>query len=105
MPALVPESPAARSIEKDKFGHEKPQKVHSEALGCVQVRGAAGLSMDLQQTQVYEPEESRPEKRETENTFVPPGDQGDNCQYPDGNRNFIHVDFLSVLARRIISKI
>ena len=101
---LASKSSAAGAIEKEKLGHDKPQKIHSETLRCVHVRGATGLSMDLQQPHVYEREESRPEKRETENCFVSPDDKGDNRKYPDGNRKFTHVDFLSVL-RRIILKI
>ncbi|TAM78881.1 MAG: hypothetical protein EPN47_21130 [Acidobacteria bacterium] len=79
----APESFATGLVEKEKVGRKKPHKVHSKTLGCIQIRGAAELSTDLQEPQVYEREHGRPEKWETENGFVSPDYQNDNCKHPD----------------------
>ena len=78
IPVFVPKFLLVGSIEKEKLGPEKPQKVHSETLGCVKVRGTPGLSMNLQKPQVYERENGGPEKGETKDGLISPHNQGDD---------------------------
>jgi hypothetical protein len=87
-------STAGGAEEKKNISREKSQKVHSKTFGKVQVRGATGLSPDLQQSYVYACEEGRPIKGETKNCSIAPNYEGDDRGDKNGDYNFGQTCFL-----------
>ncbi|HEV2247869.1 MAG TPA: hypothetical protein VGW37_14555 [Terriglobia bacterium] len=80
--------------EKKEIGHEKAQKEHCEAGGCIFVGRASELGMDLQKPHEYEREQRCPKKRKAKNGFISPDDRGDNRGNNEGHCDFSQVCFL-----------